>query len=240
MKNYILAGLMCVFAGCASQSSGSGGETVSTVGTTVTSSGGSGGVGGSGTGGETNGCPDPTKSWDELSNYYGPILPLPGEAPDAAAEYVWGPWSTDVKVVSYTVGWTAVSFPLTIRTAIWLENDLVPTKNPNDAAVVTSTNDNLFAADGIIAIRATPATPDFIVPKGNTVVTAGMYDDNGDSYGTYHDPTCSVDRNYYWRPIGCSLPDGTDPGPHHATLINPLCSKSFDANWAFSIEVVPQ
>ena len=224
---------MCVFIGCASQSSGVGGETVSGSTTNI------GGSGTGGTGGEMNTCPDPTKSWDELSNYFGPVLPLPGEAPGAAAEFVWGPWSTDVKVVSYTVGWTAVSFPLTIRTAIWLEDDLVPTKDPNSVAVITPTDDNLLAADGVIAVRATPTT-DFLVPKGNTVVTAGLYESKNDSYGSYHDPTCSSNRTYYWRPIGCTLPDGTDPGPHHANLTNALCSKSFDANWAFSIEVLPQ
>lgn len=48
---------------------------------------------------------------------------------------------------------------------------------------------------------------------------------------------CSDERTYYWRPVGCTLPDGTDPGPHHATLANPLCVGAFEANWAFSIEV---
>lgn len=236
MKNYIIASLTCILLGCASPTSGLGGSGGETTSSSFTISlGGTGGMGGNSMGN----CPDPTKSWDQSAIYYGPVKPLPAEVPGAAAEYVWGPWETDVKVVSFTLGWSSLFHPQMIRASMWVENNLVPLKDPNDSEMLSPTTDNVFSSDGFINIRITSFL-DFIVPKGKYVVTAGLYDLESDSYASYSNPTCSDERTYYWRPVGCNLPDGTNPGPHHATLNNALCAKSFDANWAFSIEVVPQ
>lgn len=246
MKNYIVSSLsMCFLAGCGvSQTSGVGGETTSsggTGGTTVSISTSSSATTSSsmgGTGGSTNDCPDPTKSWDENnSGYVGGILPFPEEVPGAAAEYVWGPWDTDVKVLSYTLGWSETGLPQTIRSSYWRETDPVPTDDPNDYAVWYDTSDNTIMPDGTIHVNIVPSG-DFIVKAGDYVITAGLYDSNSDNYAGYK-PSCSDDRTYYWRPVGCDSPEG-DPGPHHATLTTPICVKPFAANYGFTITVVPQ
>jgi len=222
-------------------SGGAGGQTTSNTGGTTVSSGGQGGSVNTG-GTVVVNCSDPTKSWDETSNYYGPVLPAPGEAPNAAAEVVWGPWDTDVKIVSFTVGW-GTTLPTEIRTAYWLELGEEPTEDPNVHAVTVSTAGALSNSDGVKFVSGFVDPSQNLVKKGQYLVTAGLYDKNSNGYASYHDPTCSNNRTWYYRPIGCLLPDGSDPGPNHSLLTDPVCVldvSAFEANWAFTIEVIEQ
>lgn len=246
MKKYTAGLIMCFVSAC----SGSDQTNETNVVNTTSSVGGSGGTSSSSTsstsssttsgagGEEFVQCPDTTKSWDEMyGGYVGGIYPFPEEVPGAAAEYVWGPWDTDVKVLSYTLGWGEIGLPQAIRSSYWRESDSVPTDDPNDYAVWYDTSDNTVMLDGTIHVNIVPSG-DFVVKAGDYVITAGLYDDNSDNYAGYK-PSCSDDRTYYWRPVGCDSPKG-DPGPHHATLTTPICVSPFAANYGFTITVVPQ
>jgi len=244
MKKYAAGLIMCLVSAC-----GSSDQTNETNIVNTTSVGGAGGTSSSSSTISTVTtsssseeefvqCPDPSKSWDEVyGGYSGGIFPFPEEVPGAAAEYVWGPWDTDVKVISYTVGWGNLEIPSVIRSAYWRESDPVPTDDPNDYAVWYDTSDNTPTQEGAVNINIVPSG-DFVVKAGDYVITAGLYDNSSDAYVAY-EPSCSDDRTYYWRPVGCSSPKG-DPGPHHSMLTKPICVGPFSANYGFTITVVPQ
>ena len=243
MKKYMIASIIGLISACGTS------QVSETDSTNTTSVGGTGGTSSSSSsssslttsssgGEEFIQCPDPSKSWDEMyGGYVGAVYPFSEEVPGAAAEYVWGPWDTDVKVVSYTIGWGNLDVPIVIRSAYWRESDPIPTDDPNDYAIWYDTSDNTISQDGVVNVNIVPSG-DFIVKAGDYVITAGLYDDNSDNYAGYK-PSCSDDRTYYWRPLGCDSPKG-DPGPHHAMLSDTICVDKFFANYAFTITVVPQ